>query len=370
MHIVFTIANNSSVPYFNWFAEKAAQENKHRFTFVALCKEPPKMIEDMNKFGWECHWIPFDHAKLKSSMSSAFFKAYRLFKKLKPDVVHSHLFDDAVPCLLAAKMAGVKIRAIVKADTGYHYNYAPKWVKLDRFNNKIATHIVPPSEESKKFVLDIERADPKKVTRIHHGIPSKIFTDQKEAYKKELVQKYNLEGKIVMGTVSRLIDWKGYKYIIEAAKLVVKQYPNSVFLFIGTGKQKAELEKLVDDHGLNQHVIFTGWMNREYIPSLYGILDVYVHAANFEPFGFVIPEAMMNAAPVVSTPTGSALDSIIHKENGYLAEYKNSQSIAEGIIYCIENGDMIKSKGKDTALKTFEFDIMYNNYIKLYENKS
>ena len=80
-------------------------------------------------------------------------------------------------------------------------------------------------------------------------------------------------------------------------------------------------------------------MNRNYIPSLYSILDVYVHAASFEPFGFVIPEAMMNGAPVVSTPTGSALDAIIHKENGYLAEYKNSDSLAEGISYIINNFD-------------------------------
>ena len=70
-------------------------------------------------------------------------------------------------------------------------------------------------------------------------------------------------------------------------------------------------------------------MDRTYIPSFYGILNVYVHAASFEPFGFVIAEAMMNGAPIVSTPTGSALDSIKHKENGYIVEYKNSEVLRD-----------------------------------------
>ena len=174
-------------------------------------------------------------------MVSAFFKVYQLLKKLKPDVITSHLFDDAVPCLLASKLANIKTRVIVKADTGFHYNYAPKWIKFDKLNNALATHIIAPSNESKNFILEKEKANPFKVKMIHHGIPSKIFTHQTEQIKNNLIQKYQLEDKIVMGTISRLIDWKGYKYIIKAAKLVVKKYPNSIFLFVGKGDQKKEL---------------------------------------------------------------------------------------------------------------------------------
>ena len=369
MHIVFTIANNSSVPYFNWFAKHASLQKKHTFTFVALCKEKPKMIEDVAIYGWKCHWIFFDHDSRKRNMVSAFFQAFRLFKKIKPDVVHSHLFDDSVPCLLAARLASVKIRGIVKADTGFHYHYSPKWMVFDRFNNWNATDIIPPSKESEKFILEKEKVDKSKTTMIHHGIPSEIFTIQSEENINMLIKKYELNNKIVIGTVSRLIEWKGYKYVIEAAEIIIKKYPNSVFLFVGEGKQRKELEELVNEKKLNKHIIFTGWMDRAYIPSLYSILDAYVHAASFEPFGFVIPEAMMNGAPVVSTPTGSALDSIQHKENGYIVEYKNSDSLAKGIDYMLINGHLLRKRGQETALRMFEFDVMFKNYIKLYENR-
>lgn len=366
MHIVFTIANNSSVPYFNWFAEMAYQKKGHQFSFIALCKEKPKMITDVAQFGWKCYWIPFDDGKRKTGMISAFFSLFRLLKQLKPDVVHSHLFDDAVPALFAAKLAGVKKRIILKADTGFHYNYTPQWVKFDKLNNFLATHIVAPSNESKKFILEKERAKVNKVKMIHHGIPSKIFTNKSELIQNNLIEKYQLENKIVMGTVSRLIDWKGYKYIIKAAKIVVNKYPNAVFLFIGVGDQKKELEELVKFNNLDNHIIFTGWVNRNEIPSLYGIMDIYVHAASFEPFGFVIPEAMVNDKPIVSTPTGSALDAIEHKIDGYLCAYKDEKSLAEGILYTIKNGDSFKEKVRAKGLKMFEFEVMYNNYINLY----
>ena len=369
MHIVFTIADSGDVPYFKWFAKQAKQDNKHKFTFVALSKQKTPMLDYVEQLGFDAFLIPFDTSKRKKSLISAFFKLYKLFKNLKPDVVQTNLFDDSLPGLLAARLAGVKKRVIVKQDTTFHYYYAPRWVKADKFNNWNATDLVPVSNEAKQFIIDKEKADVNKITMIHHGIPSDLFTKSSEKDKALLIEKYNLQDKIIIGTVSRLIEWKGYRYIIQAAEKVVKKYPNAIFVFVGQGEQKQELLELAKKHNVIDNIIFTGWMDRNLIPSFYSILDVYAHAASFEPFGFVIPEAMMNGAPVVSTPTGSALDAIKHKENGYLCKYKDSESLAEGIIFTIENGNKFKEKGKETALKMYEFKVMYSNYIKLYERK-
>lgn len=367
MHIIFVISNESSVPYFKWFAEKAAQQKKHQFTFVTLYTERPQMIEDVGKYGWDCYWIKYDHQKRKRGMVRAFFQLHGLFKKIKPDVVHTHLFDDSFPGLLAARLAGIKKRIVTKQDTTFHYFYAPKWVFADKINNRNATHIVPVSKEAEKFIIEKENAPVEKITMIHHGIPPKIFTQQSEEYKKELTQKYQLDGKMVIGTVARLIEWKGYRYIIEAIPEVIKKYPNAIFLFIGQGDQKEELQELAKKLNVLEYIVFTGWVDRRYIPSLYSILDVYAHAANYEPFGFVIPEAMMNAAPIVSTPTGSALDAIKHKENGYLVKYKDAASMAEGINYTLEYGTSFKEKGRETALEMYSFELMWDGYIKLYQ---
>lgn len=369
MHIVFVISNESSVPYFKWFAEKASHQKKHTFTFITLYTEKPKMIDEVGKYGWDCYWIKYDHHKRKRGMIRSFFQLYKLFKKLKPDVVHTHLFDDSLPGLLAARLAGIKKRVITKQDTTFHYFYAPKWVFADKINNRNATHIIPVSSEAEKFIIEKENAPKEKITMIHHGIPIDTFTQSNEKLRNELIEKYQLQEKKIIGTVARLIEWKGYRYIIGAIPDVIKKYPDAIFLFVGEGNQKQELIQLAEKLNVLKHIIFTGWIDRAYIPSLYSILDVYAHAASYEPFGFVIPEAMMGGAPVVSTPTGSALDAIKHKENGYLINYKDSASLAEGICYALEHGYKFKEKGKQIAIEVYNFDLMYYKYIKLYEIK-
>ena len=367
MHVIQIMANNPSVPYFKWFAEEVHKHPGMKFTFVAMCSERPAMIDEMKERNCDCVWVKYDDKDRKAGMIRGFFELLKLFRKLKPDVVHTHLFDDSFPGLLAAKIAGVKKRVITKQDTTFHWYYAPKWVWADRFNNRNATHLIAVTEENKQFIIESERADPKKVRLAHNGFPFDLMTNQSDETKRKYIEKYGLQGKIVVGTVSRLIEWKGYVHIINAAERLVVNYPQIHFLFIGQGEQKKELEKLIAEKKLQNHITLTDWIDRADIPSLYGIMDVYAHAAKFEPFGFVIVEAMFNGVPVVSTATGVAKDAIVHEENGYLVSYKNMELLTNGIEFMLENdGKAIGIKGKESALKTFQFVQMFDRYKNIY----
>lgn len=367
LHIIHLMANNSSVPYFNWFAEEARLHPEVRLTFVALHSERPKMLDDMQARGSRCIWIPFDDKRRKLSVLKAIPALRRLFKKERPDAVHVHLFDDALPGLIAAKLAGVKVRVITKQDTTFHWYYAPKGVKFDRLNNRLATHLVAVSEECKKFILEKEHADPAKLHLIHHGIPPEQSGAQTEERKQNLRERFAAKDRFVIGTVARLIEWKGYRLIIDAAEQLVKEHPQLLFLFAGEGGQKEELERLVKEKKLEQHVRFTGWIERADIPSFYGIMDTYLHAAAFEPFGFVIAEAMLNGAPVVSTATGAAADAIVTGENGYLVSERSAAALAEGIRFMLQaDRKTIGEKGRQAALQKYAFRNMWNGYINLY----
>jgi len=369
MHVVHVIANNSTVPYLTWFTQRLGKYPDTKFTIIALYPERPQMIDEMKQYGCDAYWIKFDQTKRKSGMIFAFLKLYKLFKKLKPDVVNTHLFDDSLPALLAARFAGVKKRVIRKQDTAYHWYFAPLWVWADRFNNLNSTDIIAISEDSKKFLLEKEKAPAKKIHMIHNGIPINDFTAQVDSDKEFLIKKYGLEGKIVLGTISRYIEWKGYRYIIEAARTLTQKYKNLKFLFVGYGEQKQELEELVNKYELSDYIIFTDWIDRKYIPSLYGIMDVYVHAAIMEPFGFVLVEAMANGVPIITAKTGVASDALEHKQTCYFTGDKDSKGIAEGVEWMLENSsekNAMKERIKKIAAEEFSVEQMLDKHIKVY----
>ena len=369
MNVTWILSNNSSAPYFNWFAQVAASKKEINFTTICLHTEEPQMIKDMEKFGFKCYWIKYDYDKRKRGLIKSVFQLYKLFKKIKPDIIHSHLFDDTLASMVAGKLAGIKKRVITKGDSGFHYYYTPKWVRFDRYNNKWARVIVAISEENKDFIIEKEKAPESKIAVIHHGLPLYEITHQTDEIKKEFISMYQLKHKTVIGTICRFIEWKGYKQIVAAAEILIPKNPDLIFLFTGKGQQKQDIEKIVKEKKLEKNILFTNWIDPSKIPSLFGIMTVYLHAAKNEPFGFVIAEAMLNGIPVVSTKTGAAADAIIHKKSGYLCEIENPVQLAEGIEYILKNNvnNCIGADGKKRAENLFTIEKMYAKHIALYK---
>lgn len=143
MHVLHTFANNDHVPYLTWFVQRAKGVTDLRYSFVILFPTRPSMIDEMEALGHTCIWIRYDDAHRKRDMLLALPQMWRHIRRLRPDVVHTHLFDDAVPGTIAAWMARIKVRVTTKQDTGYHWMYARKWMFLDRLVTRLSTHIQP-----------------------------------------------------------------------------------------------------------------------------------------------------------------------------------------------------------------------------------
>jgi glycosyltransferase involved in cell wall biosynthesis len=370
MKVLMTMANNSFTAYFDRFAKLSHQYEDVEFVFVCMYPETPKMVEGLKALGCKCHWIKYDDKKRKMGFLKVFFAMLSIILKEKPDVLHCHLFDDSMPSLMASYLLRVRGRVISKFDTGYHYNFTPSWVKFDKFNNFLATHLIAISDESEKFILDIEKADQAKLSVIHCGIDPEEVSNCSEKVLEELKYKFKLgEYDNVVLKATRYIEWKGYRYVIGAIKTVLEKNPSTTFLFVGYGEQKEELEELVNAEGVEANVQFIGFVSREELNGLMRLCDVYIHASTDEPFGYVIGEAMINGLACVFTPTGAAHDSVNHLENGYLVKLKDSKTIADGINYMIENDvEQIKANAKETATRMFHVDNVFASHVEVYRD--
>lgn len=370
MHVLHTFANNDSVPYLSWFAERAKSEGAIQYSFLLLYPKPPAMMEEMQALGFDCTWIPYNDKHRKSGMLRALPLLWWHMRRIRPDIVHCNLFDDSLPGVIAAWLAGIKVRVTTKQDAGYHWMHAQKWVRMDRLISMLSTHVIAISGENRRFLIDKEGTPPDKITLVHNGIPPERFTAQDPATMEGLAQRFGTKARFpVIGTVARLIEWKGHRHLVDAARLIVRKHPKALFLFCGTGALEAPLKALVHDEGLEDHILFTGWVDRSEMASFYGILDIYMHAAILEPFGLVYAEAMMNRIPVVSTPTGAALDAIQDGYNGILVAERSGEALADGVHRLLQGdpGAMGKA-GETTALEMFNFNVMWRGTVGLYQN--
>lgn len=163
---------------------------------------------------------------------------------------------------------------------------------------------------------------------------------------------------IAFGAVSVDSPYKGWAYLQEALQQISEdeKYENITVLIFGRDYDK-EIEERVPFK-----IKFVGFLSSEYATTLiYNAADVFVAPSIAEVFGYVILEAMCCETPVVGFNTGGIPDIIVHKKNGYLANYKDSNDLAEGIKYCIEN------KLKGYALPVFDEESIMNKHLELIE---
>lgn len=120
---------------------------------------------------------------------------------------------------------------------------------------------------------------------------------------------------------------KGYNYLKQAIGILNDKGINISIATFGSNNT----EKLSSNH---YHL---GYINsREEMVDYYNALDIYISPTLAEAFGNTVAEAMACGTPVVGFNTGGLKDIIDHKENGYLANYKDANDLATGILFLLE----------------------------------
>ena len=193
-------------------------------------------------------------------------------------------------------------------------------------------------------------ARPQKLKVVNPSVDPTVFTPRKG--RSRIRRKFGLEGKKVVLTVARLGIIKGHDRIISAMSDVVKAVPNAVYLIAGSGPEQPRLEKLVDERGVRDHVIFAGYVPDEELPEYYAACNVFAMTSiivpnhDIEGFGIVYLEASGCAKPVVGSRTGGIAEAVADGESGLLVDPHNPVEVAETLIRLLKNDRLARRLGR------------------------
>lgn len=157
----------------------------------------------------------------------------------------------------------------------------------------------------------------------------------------DIRRRHGLEGKRVAIHVGRISYEKELDMVVRAMQRI-----DATLLVAGKGPAKADVEKLVEDLGLQDKVVFAGFVPDSELPAYYNAADIAVSASKFETQGLSILEAMASGKPVACR-NGRAFAEIVHDGvNGYLFDD------VDGCVEAMERAFDAPPEVREASLKT------------------
>ncbi len=236
---------------------------------------------------------------------AAFTELYRLFRSLRPAIVHTHNPKPGVYGRVAARLARVDV--VVNTQHGLYAQPSDSWKRklpvyaLERFAAAFSDVELVQSREDVETLarLHVRRS---KLVHLGNGIDLDRFRRPTRAERDAVRAELGIaDDQIVIGAVGRLVREKGYAEVFEAARRLLAERDDVRVLVIGPDEpSKGDLLTRSDvDRATAAGVEFLG--ERDDVERLYFAMDVLVHASHREGFPRTPMEAAASGVPVVLT---------------------------------------------------------------------
>jgi glycosyltransferase involved in cell wall biosynthesis len=302
-------------------------------------------------------------------------KLLRLFfyvKNLSPELIHTQLEHSDILGNVFAKILRIPSVSTlhtleVAKDLRFaHFRLKLKWFILKYFCDTIITV----SEKTRDHHLKFGNLPKNKTSTIYNGIQLSRFQTHNRTQNEEIKINLGLSpNSIVITTVAVLREQKGIQFMIQALPEILRYEPNLTYLIVGDGVYASQLNNLVDDLGLQERVLFTGY--RTDIPDILAVSDLFVLPSLGDALPTVLIEALAAGKPIIATQVGGIPEIITDGINGLLVPPADPESLAFACLKILRDRDFsqcIGTKGVETAKDRFDIKIQVKKLVTLYND--
>lgn len=279
----------------------------------------------------------------------AFFQLVQHFRAEHYDIVHTHSSKAGVLGRLAAKCAGVPL--IYHTVHGLPFHPYQSAVKNCLY---ITAEKIAATCCDKFFVVAQSMIDQMKKANIglnkpfvvnYSGMPMQAFLQvQRDS---DLRQRLGIpEHAIVLGTIARLFELKGYETLIRLAPQIIAENPTIHFLLIGDGPNKEKYMELIEKQGIKQYFTFAGLVPPEHIPTYIAQLDILIHLSLHEGLPRAAVQALANQKPVIAYPIDGTPEVVIPDKTGCLCDPEEDESVLRAVSLLAKDSELRKRFGQ------------------------
>lgn len=337
--------------------------NHDRFIFDFITHTPVtdeirKQLEETGSVIYEMPALTGRNIPIYKKKLDDFFVEHQEYQ-----IVHGHLPNAAAFYLSAAKKHGIRIRIL----HSHNSKGADSLVKRARnyFLNRIgvfkANVYFSCSDLASDYLFHTKKEN--KVKIIHNAIEMERFSYCEEI-RERLRENGRIENKLVIGHMGRFVKQKNHRFILEIAKRLKEIRNDFLFLLVGDGMLRVEMEEAVEKAGMQDYFIFTGSVLNP--QDYYQMMDVFILPSIYEGLPVVGVEAQACGLPCLFSD--AVTDEVILTEQAEKLEIRDAALWARKIaetskIRYKDNADAVKKSGFDIKTEAKRLEEIYLELI-------
>jgi sugar transferase (PEP-CTERM/EpsH1 system associated) len=303
-----------------------------------------------------------------------YWRLRTLLRMLRPDIIHSRNM-----AALEAQLCGLGIGGArrVHGEHGREINDLDgsnrRYLLLRRFMRVFIDRYITVSRDLENWLVSRVGVSRRKVTQIYNGVDSDRFVPDSVKPLALLPQRWrNLDDILVVGTVGRLTPVKDQQLLLRAADRLRRENPELGgrlrVIIVGGGPLQAELSRLIEQLALQDMVWMAG--DREDVPVLLRLMDVFVLPSLGEGISNTILEAMATGLPVVATAVGGNLELVEEGFNGSLFPVGDVRGFTSSLVSLLEDDEERARRGSNARARVcsrFDWNRTVDAYLDVYD---
>ncbi|MDC8786172.1 TIGR03088 family PEP-CTERM/XrtA system glycosyltransferase [Roseateles koreensis] len=304
-----------------------------------------------------------------------FPELYRLFKKLKPAVVHSRNLA-ALEVQLPAWAAGVPVR--IHGEHGRDVtdldgsNRRHQWAR--RLYKPFVKRYIALSRDLAAYLQDAVHVPTARITQAYNGVDTLRFAPGPAGTAAILGCPFSPEGHWIVGTVGRMAPVKDQLMLAQAFVLALQQAPELRrrlrLVMVGEGPLRAQAQALLDEAGLTDLAWLPG--ERSDVPDVMRGLQCFALPSLAEGISNTILEAMACGLPVLATDVGGSADLVQVGETGVLVPASQAQAMASALLALARDPARAAAMGQAGRARVealFSMSAMVKTYQSVYDDE-
>ena len=306
---------------------------------------------------------------------------YKLFKKEKPFIVHTHTPKAGTLGMIAAKLAGVPHRFHTIAGLPLLITTGPKRLLLntvEKITYASATKIYPNSFAMKDIIINNKFTKEEKLKVIEKGSTNGVDTNHFDpnlfdnSYKLELKKTLNVNSEdLVFVFVGRLVRDKGINELVETFVKLNAENPHTKLILVGPFEDhlnplKPSTYSLIESH---KSISSVGYQKD--VRPYFAIADVLAFPSYREGFPNVVMQAGSMGLASIVTDINGCNEIIENGVNGIIIPPKNENALFEAMEYMInhpEERNNMANSSRSKIVNNYQQSIVWNALLKEYQN--